>query len=87
MAERFVNREQLAEILGVSRQRVRTLESQGKLPPPDAMLADRPLWRHETAMQWAVERNNGRDQEQERMGLKADSPSVEPDWTTEPQSE
>ena len=76
MAERFVNREQFADILGISRQRVRTLESHGKLPPPDAMLADRPLWKYDTAIEWARVRAAAN-------GLQW----AEPGWASDPQPE
>jgi hypothetical protein len=53
---RYVNRVGLAVVLGVTRQRVRDLEREGKLPAPDAMLGDRPLWRVETAERFARDR-------------------------------
>jgi len=52
----YVNRAELAALLGISRQRVRALESKGALPEPDAMLGDRPLWLRATAERIVAER-------------------------------
>ncbi len=47
-----------AHALGVSRQRVNQLRGQDKLPAPDAIAGDKPLWRSDTFERFAYWRRN-----------------------------
>jgi transcriptional regulator with XRE-family HTH domain len=60
----YVNREQFAAVLGVTRQRVAQLEREGKLPAVEAyQMIDgekrRPLWLLATAERFARSRGKG----------------------------
>jgi len=42
------SRRTLAEYLALNRYTVRDLQRDGRIPPPDLMIANRPRWRYET---------------------------------------
>jgi len=56
---------ELAELLGISRQRLAQLRKDGPLPPPDLVLAATPLWSTATveAFLWGWRRKPGRKPE------------------------
>ena len=56
---------ELAELLGISRQRLAQLRKDGALPPPDLVLAATPLWSTTTveAFLWGWRRKPGRKPE------------------------
>lgn len=51
---RLASRGELAEMLGVSRQRARTLTEREDFPDPVAMLRTGPVWRLEDLQAWAA---------------------------------
>lgn len=50
----YVSRNEIAELLGVSRQYVAALHAKGRLPEPDAIQAGRPLWERGKAEAFAA---------------------------------
>lgn len=50
---RLVGRTELAEMLGVSRQRARTLTERDDFPAPIAQMRRGPIWRIEDIEEWA----------------------------------
>ena len=51
---RLAGRTELAEMLGVSRQRARQLTERPDFPAPIAVLRRRPIWRVEDLEKWAA---------------------------------
>ncbi|HXC64123.1 MAG TPA: helix-turn-helix domain-containing protein [bacterium] len=46
----------IAALLGVSAATIRAYRHTGRLPEPDAMLADRPRWRRASILAWQAAR-------------------------------
>lgn len=61
--EQLVGAAEVAEILGVSRQRVTQLTSRDDFPTPAAVLAMGKVWLRDDVQQWADERD-------ERLGRR-----------------
>lgn len=51
---RLASRGELAEMLGISRQRARTLTERDDFPDPVAVLRTGPVWRLEDLQKWAA---------------------------------
>jgi hypothetical protein len=51
---RLASRGELAEMLGISRQRTRTLTERDDFPDPVARLRTGPVWRLEDLQEWAA---------------------------------
>lgn len=51
---RLASRGELAEMLGISRQRTRTLTEREDFPDPVAILRTGPVWRLEDLQKWAA---------------------------------
>jgi hypothetical protein len=55
----LVGREQVAAILGVSRQRVQAMEAD-QLPPPLDVVGNRPIWHRTKIIDWKRKRDEAR---------------------------
>lgn len=51
---RLASRGELAEMLGISRQRTRTLTERSDFPAPIAVMRRGPVWRVEDLQKWAA---------------------------------
>lgn len=58
MPDHLMGQTEIAELLGVSRQRAQQLYKEGTLPPPADVLAMGPVWLREDVERWA--RDTGR---------------------------
>ena len=51
-AEPYLNPEAVAVVLGYSVETIYTLKHQGKMPDPDMVLSNVPLWKKATISKW-----------------------------------
>jgi hypothetical protein len=63
----MVDQSGIAEMFGLTPSTVRKYRSQGRLPPEDATVLGRPVWRRSTIMAWHARRPGYRG---ERPGRK-----------------
>ena len=52
----LLSRRDVAELMGLGIETIKTHRARGNMPDPDYVIDDKPLWRRETINQWIAER-------------------------------
>ena len=52
----LLSRRDVAELMGLGIETIKTHRARGNMPDPDYVIDDKPLWRRETIDQWIAAR-------------------------------
>lgn len=55
--ENFIGRNAFAVMAGLSLETIKKYRQENILPPPDAVVDNKPLWRTDTAQAWIAQRS------------------------------